>query len=199
MTRAELDRWLDEHSACPPALAWMATLPGAAPWQLWQQCRRGEWLLWLAKEAGVPSDAVVPIAYRITDRAVRVHAADAMEAAGLLERAATLRSRAPVTDLASVLAAADVALTMAREVARASQNLRSAASMASAAARAAAAAALKADLAAWSASWDGPGVAYEAVRAAKAAGQAAGAARATKAAEHHLHAKWVREALTWAR
>jgi len=190
----ELDQLLLTDTSYKETIDWMAALPDAAPWQLWQQCPRGEWMLWAAGEAGVKADVLAPIAYRIADRAVRVTAVDALEAAGLTEQASDLRALAPITDTDSAGAARDAALAVSD--AAGSAAARDAAWAARSAAGAASDAAGSA--------WDARSAAWAARAAARAAWDAGAAwddgiagRDAARAAEHRLQSRWVREALPW--
>ncbi len=50
MNHEEFLKWLDDYGACHEAIAWVAKAGhdlGAA----WQQCTRGDWLLWWLEQA----------------------------------------------------------------------------------------------------------------------------------------------------
>ena len=52
MERDNLIIFLQYKKACGPAMEWVCATEGA-PYDLWRRCERGDWLVWLAAEAGV--------------------------------------------------------------------------------------------------------------------------------------------------
>ena len=58
MTRTELLRHMNSLDACPEALAWIERTPGRTN-ALWELCPRGDWMLWLASQAGVDLRRIV--------------------------------------------------------------------------------------------------------------------------------------------
>jgi hypothetical protein len=175
-----ITKWLRDHEACSPALAWIATQPAdATPAQIVAACQCGAWLLWLAKRLEydpVTRAAAVRPAWL---RAVRVYAPAALEAAGLTGHATRLRT---LPDDVSADAAARAAARAARAAAEVAANAAPDAAYWSAA-RAARASA-----------WAAARAAAE-VQAAAAASEAAVAAAWAAEAEHALCATEVRAAL----
>ncbi len=58
-----------QTAGAPAALSrWVATLD--EPWTAWEQCDRGDWLIWLAAVEGVPVAALVDAAAACAERAV---------------------------------------------------------------------------------------------------------------------------------
>ena len=108
MRRSELLAHLSRLGACSDAHAWAEGAKGT-PAQLWAQCPRGSWLLWLARVTGVLDR------WTAADLACREFAPMALEAAAkrcpaLAEWSAKLRAMAPVVDKAT----AETARTLCR-------------------------------------------------------------------------------------
>ena len=59
---------LVELSACDPAVEWIGT---RTPYQAWRQCKRGDWLLWIAAELEVDRKLVVLAACDCAETALR--------------------------------------------------------------------------------------------------------------------------------
>ena len=51
-TKQEFYQWLKENNACEDAVKWIKANDYDAR-QTWEQCQRGDWLLWWAKKEGV--------------------------------------------------------------------------------------------------------------------------------------------------
>ena len=56
MNNPQLVEFLQKNHACPPSLEWLKSRTLA---EAWEQCERGDWLLWLAAKAGVDRKRLV--------------------------------------------------------------------------------------------------------------------------------------------
>lgn len=99
--------------ACGSAREWLSTQPDAET--AWRTCARGDWLIWVLRRMPAAAGPLRTIAYRAADRACRLHAPAALDAAGLAASAARLRALAPVIDRASATAARAAAALGAAE------------------------------------------------------------------------------------
>ena len=188
--------------ACPESRRWIEGHPDlTTPAQLWASCERGDHMLWLAIRTTAAS-RWRPLAYACADRAVRVYAPKALEAAvvrmemagkdtkAFRDHAEQLRGLARVESSATTREAARAA-----RAAWAAWAAWDAAGAVGAAARAARAAAWAAEEAAgdaaWAAAWAAAGA------AAWAAAGAVGAAEAAEAAELRFSGEEIRAAIPW--
>ena len=83
MTIEQFVVWRANRTACSDAEDWIRTLSDPTPYNVWRSCPRGDWLLWWCGKAGISRDLYLPAVFAAADRAVRVHAPRALEAAGL--------------------------------------------------------------------------------------------------------------------
>jgi hypothetical protein len=88
---------LKKLGACAEAVEWAKGQPNYAT--AWATCERGDWMLWLL--ARLKHELTTAIAFWCADRAVRIHAPAALDAAGLHEEAAKLRALPPIVDEAT--------------------------------------------------------------------------------------------------
>jgi len=209
---------LTEHHACEPAMAWVAAQPDKSPAALWHTCPDASWMAWalsllpLSERAKTARRAW---AFATADRALRVHAVNALTSAaactaddghrGALLRHAETLTALPVLDGMNARAAARAAYDAADTAHAAADAAGYAAARAAyaagyAATRAAADAAP--DAAADAAGYAADAAGYAAERAAYAAERAAYAAasagaRAARAAERKVQADGLRAALPW--
>ena len=195
--------------ACPESRRWIEGHPDlTTPAQLWASCERGDYMLWLAIRTTAAS-RWRPLAYACADRAVRVYAPKALEAACARMKMAGKDTKAAFRDHAAKLrglARVESSATT-REAARAAWAASSAAqatfqaaawAAAGAAAWAVGAAAQAADwAAAGDAAWAAAGAAAGAAAWAAAWDAAGDAAGAAKAAELRLSAASIRAAIPW--
>ena len=56
MKAEQFTEWLKKHNACEDAIEWQE---GKDLTIVWQTCHRGDWMLWLAKRAGVEKRLLV--------------------------------------------------------------------------------------------------------------------------------------------
>jgi hypothetical protein len=86
--------WLAYRDRCAPKMfvGWAADCGAETPAEAVAACPRGEWLLWVAEQLGYDPDERLAAVRPTRLRAVREHAAAALDAAGLAERATALRS-----------------------------------------------------------------------------------------------------------
>jgi len=72
---------------CAPAVKWLAAREGTLE-QAWDDCPRGDWLLWLAHRVGVPSAAYIAASKAFASEAYAVGAvaADALRASAIAVR-----------------------------------------------------------------------------------------------------------------
>ena len=181
-TSADLRAWCAERDACEDALDWLDTLPADTPLRdVYEQCERGDWLLWGLARAGVDITPALPAVFAAADRAVRQHLPSALRAVGFRSEAARLETLPEIVDRATAWAAADAAdavwaIAAGRGAGAAGRTVAWAAKAATGAA------AWAVEAAAWAA------VATRAV---------ANAADADAAAEHRRCAEHIRVLITW--
>jgi hypothetical protein len=84
--------WLQKHDDPDLFSLWLREFAVQTAAEAVAACPRGEWLLWLAKQLGYDPDDRAAAVRPTRLRAVREHAAAALDAAGLSERATALRS-----------------------------------------------------------------------------------------------------------
>ena len=93
---------LEALNACALAVKWCRTQPDLPT--AWTNCKRPDWMLWLAARIG--DKRANALSFEFADRAVRVHAATALEHAGMESEAAELRALPEIVEAADAAAAA---------------------------------------------------------------------------------------------
>jgi len=110
-TLTDLHPRIESLRPCKDALEWLETLDTDDPAAAWQQCERGDWLLWVADRAGVDRTAVVAAACDCAELAL-VHVPAEEDGLRLAIETARAWCRGEAT-LEEVHAAADVAYVVA--------------------------------------------------------------------------------------
>ena len=155
------------YNACGDSIEWLETLPGDQPAQAtWEQCPRGDWLLWFAAKAGVERKTVVLAACAAARLALPfVEHSDDRPRVAIETAERWARGEATIEDVHAARAAAAAAedAAAARAAAAAAEDAAAAYAAAYAAASAAYAAAYAAASAAYAAA---SAAAYAAARAA---------------------------------
>jgi hypothetical protein len=168
---------LQQLNACDNAIDWVALMNGDNPEQLWLQCERGDWMLWLVGKLDIDRKRLVLAACQCAR--LSLHLAKGNEARIAIEVAeAWVQGRVTLEQVSIARAAAWAA--EATETAEATEATETAE-----ATEAARAAAWAAEAAAWATEAARAAEATEAARAAAWAAEAteaAGAAEATEAA-----------------
>jgi hypothetical protein len=62
MTKTELTAALTTHDACDEAIAWVESSRRKLAAKIWDDCERGDWMLWIAARAGVDRKLLVSAA-----------------------------------------------------------------------------------------------------------------------------------------
>ena len=101
--------YFESINACDEAVTWVKDQGHDSLYKLWKQCPQGDWMLWLCQRLGIAKVQRQKVAYLAADRAVRVHAANALESAGLHKEAASLRGLKEITNKKTGDAASDAA------------------------------------------------------------------------------------------
>ena len=109
-TATELRRWCATHNMPKNALNWLDTLPNDTPIQnVYEACKRGDWLLWGLYHAGIKLEPVMPAVCAASNRAVREHLPIALRAAGLNAEAEHLESLPEIVSTKTAEVAASAA------------------------------------------------------------------------------------------
>lgn len=127
---------LDAAGACGEALEWVRARPTLTAQELWDNCPRGDWLLWWASRAGVPRPTLV-LAACACARTVLPYVPPGEDRPLRAIATAEAWARGEGTTKAEVLAAATVAYAAAAVAADAAANAWGTAAANAAAARAA--------------------------------------------------------------
>ena len=72
MKHQEFIAWLEEHEACNKAMEWVMA-NGLNSRDAWQQCNRGDWLLWFALRVGCDRAEIVRAARECVRTAPLTH------------------------------------------------------------------------------------------------------------------------------
>jgi hypothetical protein len=62
MTKTELTAALTTHDACDEAIAWVESSRRKLAAKIWDDCERGDWMMWIAARAGVDRKLIVSAA-----------------------------------------------------------------------------------------------------------------------------------------
>ncbi len=174
--KQDLLRKLDAYGACNEAVAWVVASKKRTARAVWEDCPRGDWLLWLAHKSGVETKQLVRAACASARTVLKNVPRGEMRPLQAIEAAeGWCDDRVPIDEV------------------------RAAAYSAASAARSAAASAYSAYSAAWSAAASADSAAYSAAASAYSAAASADSAAASAAGKRNQQktAHLVRAVISW--
>ena len=70
-TRADVLALLEKHDACQPSIDWVSSTEYATAAEIWQNCQRPDWMLWIAARFGIDSKLLVRAAVECAKTALK--------------------------------------------------------------------------------------------------------------------------------